>query len=103
MPYKNFGRGSLSNKDETIKKKFKKNQTIKFTHPSDLTGIPLILTGVIIGFEKEVRRMWPEEMGEAPDDMLLVQRQDNFGNTFHHAVNPEEIIQDEVVILKEEA
>jgi len=71
----------------------KKNQTIKFKHPSTLTGIPLILTGTIMGFGKEVRKKWPEEMGEAPDDMLLVWRKDVFGNELHYAVDPMDVIE----------
>lgn len=85
----------MVNTTKETKRKIKKNQTIKFTHISDLTGSPLILTGVVLGFGAEVRKMWPEEMGEAPDDMLLVWRRDDFGNTFHHAVSPDDVIKEE--------
>jgi hypothetical protein len=78
--------------------KIRKGQTIKFSYPSDFTGILLILTGVIIGHGKAVREKWPIEMAEAPDDYLLVQRKDVYGNTHHHAVAPEDIIQEGVVI-----
>lgn len=83
--------------------KVRKGQTIKFTYISDLTGVPLILTGTVLGFGKEVRQKWPIEMENAPDDMLLVKRQDVYGNTLYHAVALSEIIQNEVVILKKEA
>ena len=74
-------------------KKFRKNQTIRFTCISAFTGVPLILTGVIVGHGKEIREKWPEEMAEASDDILLVRRKDVYGNTHYHAVNPEDIIQ----------
>ena len=83
--------------------KIQKGQTIKFEYPSDFTGIPLILTGVIVGHGKAVRKFWPIECAEAPDDMLLVRRKDVYGNTHHHAVSPEDIIQNEVVVSKREA
>jgi len=88
------GRPFEKRKEGTMK--IRKNQTIKFTYISDLTGKLLALSGIIIGFGKEVRKMWPEEMGEAPDEMMLVWRKDDFGNEFHHAVSPEEVIEEAI-------
>lgn len=85
------------------KRGFKKNQTIKFMHPSSLTGLPMILTGIIIGHGSAVRKMWPIEMAECPDDMLLIWRKDIHGNEQHYAVAPEDIIQEGTVVLKKEA
>jgi len=79
-------------KGSIYKRKFRKNQTIKFKHISDLTGQGIILTGIILGHGKEVRKKWPEEMAEAPDDMLLVWRQDHLGQTFHYAVAPFDVV-----------
>ena len=86
-------------KSSVYKRKFKINQTIKFKHPSSLTGIPMILTGIIIGHGKEVRKHWPEEMENAPNDMLLVWRQDHLGQTFHYAVDPYDVVD---IALKED-
>lgn len=80
-------------------KQFKKNQTIKFKHPSELTGVPLILTGIILGHGEAVRKMWPIEMAEAPDDMLLVWRQDHLGQEFHYAVDPYDVV--DLAVIKE--
>ena len=80
------------------KMEFKKNRIIKFKHPSVLTGVPMILTGTIIGHGSEVRKMWPKEMEEAPDEFLFIRRKDIYGNILHHAVDPEDIIQEGVVI-----
>jgi len=79
-------------------KEFKKNQTIKFKHPSSLTGIPIILSGTVLGFGPAVRKMWPEEMAEYPDEFLLVWHRDVHGNEQHYAVDPEDVIQEGIVI-----
>jgi hypothetical protein len=63
---------------------------IKFKYISNFTGKELIVAGMIIGKEGAVRKMWPDEMGMA-EGCYLVRRKDNFGNTYHHAVFPEEI------------
>ncbi len=81
--------------------KFEKNQEIRFKHPSVLSGIPLILTGIVKGNGKDVRKMWPIEMGEAPDDMLLVWRQDYLGQSYFYAVSPAEVIENPTVEFKE--
>ena len=85
----------MVNTTEEKKRNIKKGQTVKFLHPSELTGSPLILTGVVLGFGAEVRKMWPEEMGEAPDDTLFVWRKDVFGNELHYAVSPDDVIKEE--------
>ncbi len=86
-------------KGSIYKTKFKKEQTVKFKHISDFTGAEMVLTGIIKGFGAAVRKMWPIEMGEAPDDMLLVWRQDHLGQTFHYAVNSYDIM--DLAIVKE--
>jgi hypothetical protein len=78
--------------------KIQKNDKIKFLHISELTGKVITLQGTVLGFGAEVRKMWPEEMAEAPDDYLLVWRRDIYGNEQHHAVAPEDIIQQGVVV-----
>lgn len=80
--------------------KIKKGQTIKFAYPSDLAGVPLILTGTVIGHGKEVRQKWPEECGEASDSTLLIKLQDIYGNILYHAVNPEDV--EEILPSEEE-
>lgn len=85
----------MVNTTEEKKKNIKKGQTVKFHYPSDLTGSPVTFAGVVLGFGAEVRKTWPEEMGEAPDNMLLVWRRDDFGNTFHNAVSPDDVIKEE--------
>ena len=75
--------------------KTKKGVIITFSAIDDFTGQQIELIGTVIGFGADVRRMWPMEMEEAPDNMLLVRRQDSFGNTFHHAIDEEEIIEKE--------
>ena len=70
----------------------RKNQTVQFRHISELTGSEIILTGVVLGFGDAVRKMWPEEMGEAQDEMLLIWRRDNFGNESHYAISPEDLV-----------
>jgi hypothetical protein len=82
-------------------KEFKKNQKIRFKHPSSLAGIPMILSGTVIGFGSAVRKMWPEEMAAAPDDILLVWRRDVHGNEHHYAVCPEDVIQEGVIVNAE--
>ena len=70
----------------------KKNQIIKFKHPSMISDVPLILTGIVLGFGPAVRKMWPIEMAECPDDMLLVWRKDVYGNEEHYAVDPQDVV-----------
>ena len=71
---------------------------IKFKYLSDFSGQELDLTGTIIGDDNAVRKMWPTEIKEV-EGCYLVRRKDNFGNTFHHAVFPEEIT---LIIKKKE-
>jgi hypothetical protein len=80
--------------EEIMKQEIKKNQTIRFQYPSVLSGIPLILTGTVLGFGDAVRKMWPEEMGEASDNMLLVWRKDIYGNEEHYAVDSSDVVGD---------
>ena len=73
---------------------------LKFKHLSVLAGKEFIVSGIIKGFGDAVRKMWPEEMENCPDDMLLVLHQDHLGQEFHHAVLPEEII--DIALIKED-
>jgi hypothetical protein len=77
-----------------MKRKFRRNQKIKFRHIDEFTGQEVELEGIIIGFGREVRRFWPEEMTNAPNCMMLVFRQDQFANKYHHAIMPSEIVED---------
>jgi hypothetical protein len=54
----------------------------------------LNVDGVVTGDWQDVRKFWPEEMAgiDEKSGCVLVRRKDNFGNTFHHAVFPEEIL-----------
>ena len=74
--------------------KIQKGDTIKFLHISEFIGELVVLQGTVIGFGTEVRKMWPEEMGECPDDMMLVRRRDANGNTFHYAISPADVLDD---------
>lgn len=75
-------------------KNLTKNQTIKFRHISELTGAEIVLVGTIVGFGPAVRYKWPDELAEAPDEIMLVWRQDAFGNDGHYAVLPEDVVND---------
>jgi hypothetical protein len=78
-----------------MRKRFKKGQMVRFLHISSFTGATLTLSGKVIGFGADIRKRWPEEMGEAPDDMLLIKRSDNFGNEFHYAVSLDDLVKEE--------
>ena len=75
-------------------KNLKTGDRITFAYISDFTGVQIDVDGIIIGHAKDVKKMWPEEMGGLTEDenCYLVPRKDNFGNTFHHVVWPEEIL-----------
>ena len=47
-------------------------QRIRFEAIDELTGDEIEREGIIVGYGDSVRKMWPEEMGEADDSMLLV-------------------------------
>ena len=65
---------------------------VKFSQMNELTGQQMIFSGVVIGHAKEIRKLWEVEVDEIVDPVYLVLRKDDFGNTFHHMVDPSEII-----------
>ena len=72
-------------------------QQIKFSAISALTGHTLELEGTIEGGAEEIKKMQPEEFGGLKDneEVYLVKREDNFGNTLRYVVFPEEILEKE--------
>lgn len=70
-----------------------KGDNVKFTVYGELG--PYTAEGVIIGYGAEVRKRWPAEMGEAPDNLCLVKVTDRFDNLQHHVIFPEDIIEEE--------
>ncbi len=79
-------------------KKHEIGQMVKFKHLSVLAAKEFELMGIIKGFGDDVRKKWPIEMAEAPDDMLLIWRKDNFGNEQHYAVMPYDVLDVATVI-----
>jgi hypothetical protein len=75
-------------------KKFKMDQIVKFSYLNVISGKFVELTGTIIGFGADIRKRWPREAGEAPDDMLLVRHYDVYENVYHHIVDPMDIIEE---------
>lgn len=71
-------------------KKIQKGNRIAFRALDNFTGTEFMPIGDVIGFGAEVRKRWPEEMGEAPDDMLLVKSTDHENL---YAVHPSEILE----------
>ena len=84
----------MVNKEDKMSK-VRKNQTVRFRHISELTGNKIVLTGVVLGFGDAVRKMWPFECANAPDEMLLIWRRDNFGNESHYAISPDDLVKEE--------
>ena len=85
--------------------KLQKGDRITFSYISDISGALLNVDGVVIGDWQDVRKFWPEEMGgvDEKSGCVLVSRKDNFGNTFNHAVFPEEVLGVRDNIGKEES
>ena len=48
------------------------NEVIRFSAIDDFTGETMELIGTVIGDYKEVRKRFPEEMGEAEEGFYLV-------------------------------
>lgn len=69
----------------------KKGKEVTFKAMNDFTGEMITLKGEIIGHSKEVRKMFPAELGEVVNPVYLVMRKDLFGNIHHHVIFPEEI------------
>jgi hypothetical protein len=49
------------------------DEVIKFTAMDEFTGQEIELIGVVIGNYIKVRKQYPEEYGEASDDLYLVE------------------------------
>lgn len=47
-------------------------EIVKFTAMDEFTGQEMELTGTVIGDHKAVRKQYPEEAGEAPEDSYLL-------------------------------
>lgn len=97
----------MVNKGEKMNyKSLQKGDRITFVYISGFTGEQIDVDGIIIGYTKDVKAMWPDEMGglTGDEDCYLVRRKDSFGNTFHHCVWPEEIlaVRDHIKIKKED-
>lgn len=75
--------------------KLRKGSTIRFSAINDFTGDIMKLEGKIEGGAKEIKKIDPENFGGLEDDeeIYLVVRKDNFGNTLRHVVNPEEVLE----------
>lgn len=74
-------------------KELKKGTKIKFKAMNDFTGDMMQHEGRVEGGPKEIKKIQPIEYGELPDDeeIYLVVREDNFGNTLRHVVSVDEI------------
>ena len=94
----------MVNKGGRMKRQLQKGDRVTFTYVSVLAGELLDVDGLVIGNWQDVKKMWPEEMAEVDEKSgcVLVQRKDQFGNTFHHAVFPEEVLGIRDNIEKEE-
>lgn len=76
------------------KQKFKIDQTIKFSYLNVISGKFVELVGTIIGFGSDIRKRWPKEACECPDNYLLVRHYDVYENVYHHIVDPMDVIQE---------
>ena len=74
------------------KPKFKIDQIIKFSYLNVISGKFIELVGTVIGFGQDIRKRWPCEAGECPDNYLLVIHYDVHGNDYNHIVDPIDII-----------
>lgn len=70
--------------------KLKLNTEVKFSAIS-ITGEEIEREGEIIGFAKEIKKMWPEEFGGLPEDeeIYLILLKSNGRHTHHVAVRNE--------------
>ena len=73
-------------------KKIEIGDTIKFSYLPELSTEEIIVTGKVIGFGEEVRKRWPTECADAPDEAMLLFRKDVFGNEQRHLVMPFEVL-----------
>ena len=77
----------------------RKGDQIRFWAMNEFTGANTLMIGKVIGHGKEVRKLYPVEMANAPDDYLLVKRVVH-GIDSHYVVVPNDV--DSIINLKEE-
>ena len=72
-----------------------KGQLVRFTTINDLTGQLIQLEGEVVGKAEEIKILQPDEYGglSIEEEVYLVKREDNFGNTLHYVVFPEEVLE----------
>lgn len=70
-------------------KKIRRGNRIAFRAIDDFTGQEFTPIGDVIGFGKEIRKKYPVEYEEAPDNMILVKSVDH-GNFY--IVDPSEVL-----------
>lgn len=81
--------------EEVMKRqKFKIDQVIKFSYLNVISGKFVELTGTVIGHGQDIRKRWPREAGECPDNYLLVRHYDVYENVYHHIVDPMDVIEE---------
>ena len=71
-------------------REIKKGDRIAFRAIDELAATEFTPIGDVIGFGEEVRKKYPVECAEAPDDMLLVKSTDH-GNLY--VVHPSEVLE----------
>jgi len=82
-------------------KKLREGDRVTFIHASEFGEVDL--EGIVIGGEEAVRKMFPIECAEATN-CYLIKRKDNFGNTQHFVIEPEDVlgIKDNIHGMEEE-
>jgi len=71
-------------------REIKKGDRIAFRAIDELAATEFTPIGIVIGFSEEIRKKYPVECAEAPDDMLLVK------STYHgnlYVVHPSEVLE----------
>ncbi|TET74484.1 MAG: hypothetical protein E3J56_02310 [Candidatus Aminicenantes bacterium] len=71
-------------------KKVKRGDRIAFKAMDELGATEFTPIGIVIGFGEEVRKKYPVECAEAPDDMILV-KSVHHGNLY--VVHPSEVLE----------
>lgn len=71
-------------------REIKKGDRIAFRAMDEFTATEFTPIGIVIGFGEEVRKKYPIECAEAPDDMILV-KSVHHGNLY--VVHPSEVLE----------
>jgi len=71
-------------------REIKKGDRIAFRAMDELAATEFTPIGIVIGFGEEVRKKYPVECAEAPDDMILV-KSVHHGNLY--VVHPQEVLE----------